>query len=565
MNGVIYARYSSDNQREESIEGQVRECMEFAERQGVTVIGKYIDRAMSAKTDDRPDFQRMIKDSAKHLFDVVIVWKLDRFARNRYDSARYKTALKRNGVRVISAKENISDRPEGILLESMLEGYAEYYSAELSEKVLRGMTENALKCKSNGSQMPYGYVTDSQQRFLIEPHEAAIVQELYTRYADGEASTDIMRDFTARGIRSKTGKVFSKSAIIYMLHNRRYLGEYRFMDIVVKGGIPQIISQELFDRVQARFSCSKKAPARNKAKVDYLLTTKLYCGKCGAFMAGESGTSRTGETHHYYKCSNVKRKRGCDKKSVRKEWIEDLVVDLTVQYALEDIAIENMATAIIALQQQENTVLPMLKKRMAETDKAISNLLDAIQQGLFNAAAKQRMDELENAKYALEIQIAQEEMQQPTLTKEQIVFWISQFRHGDTKDMKFRRSLIDSFVNAIYLYDDRIVLTYNTKEGGETILLEAVEQALSGGKSGSDLVSQGEPVKNPKQQLRVFSFLKKHTLRYTDLLIKLLFYLKHKKMMAKLHLCPPSLYILYFILPFHLQGGIFHLYLTGTR
>jgi len=492
MNAVIYARYSSDNQREESIEGQIRECMEFAERQGVTVIGKYIDRAMSAKTDDRPDFQRMIKDSAKHLFDVVIVWKLDRFARNRYDSARYKTTLKRNGVRVISAKENISDRPEGILLESMLEGYAEYYSAELSEKVIRGMTDNALKCKSNGSQMPFGYVTDSEQHFVIEPHEAALVQELYTRYAAGEASTDIMRDFTARGVRSKTGKVFTKSTIINMLHNRRYLGEYRFMDIVVDGGIPQIISQELFDRVQARFSRSKKAPARNKAKVDYLLTTKLYCGKCGTFMAGESGTSRSGDTHYYYKCSNVKRRRGCDKKSVRKEWIEDLVVDLTMQYALADEPIERMAESVVELQKKENTVLPMLKKRMAETAKAISNLLDAIQQGLFNAAAKQRMDELEAAKSALEIQIAQEEMQQPTLTKDQIVFWIGQFRHGDTKDMHFRRQLIDSFVNAIYLYEDKIVLTYNMQDSTETIPLEDIAKLLEGMESGSDLVQQGE-------------------------------------------------------------------------
>lgn len=167
MNGVIYARYSSDSQREESIEGQLRECMEFAERQGITVIGNYIDRALSAKTDVRPDFQRMIKDSVKRLFDVVIVWKLDRFSRNRYDSAYYKMLLKKNGVKVISAKENISDRPEGILLESMLEGYAEFYSAELSEKITRGMTENALKCKYNGGSMPLGYTRDEEQHYSI--------------------------------------------------------------------------------------------------------------------------------------------------------------------------------------------------------------------------------------------------------------------------------------------------------------------------------------------------------------------------------------------------------------
>ena len=178
MNGVIYARYSSDNQREESIEGQLRECMEFAEKKGITVIGSYIDRALSAKTDDRPDFQRMVKDSAKKLFDVVIVWKLDRFSRNRYDSAYYKMLLKKNGVRVISAKENITEGPEGILMESILEGYAEFYSAELSEKILRGLKKNALKCRYNGGALPLGYTTDKEQRYLIDATEAAIVREI---------------------------------------------------------------------------------------------------------------------------------------------------------------------------------------------------------------------------------------------------------------------------------------------------------------------------------------------------------------------------------------------------
>ena len=141
MTGMIYTRYSSDNQREESIEGQIRECTEFAKRNGITILGVYTDRALSAKTDNRPEFQRMIKDSAKRLFDVVIVWKLDRFARNRYDSAHYKAILRKNGVKVVSATEPISEDSTGILLESLLEGYAEFYSAELAEKVKRGHTE----------------------------------------------------------------------------------------------------------------------------------------------------------------------------------------------------------------------------------------------------------------------------------------------------------------------------------------------------------------------------------------------------------------------------------------
>jgi site-specific DNA recombinase len=182
MKAVIYARYSSDNQREESIEGQIRECTAFAEKNGITILRHYIDRAFSAKTDNRPEFQNMIKDSGKRLFDMIIVWKLDRFARNRYDSARYKAALKKNGVKVVSATEVISDGAEGIILESVLEGYAEYYSADLSEKVVRGMTENALKCKYNGGTLPIGYQIDSEQYFQLDPLTAPFVREAFQRY-----------------------------------------------------------------------------------------------------------------------------------------------------------------------------------------------------------------------------------------------------------------------------------------------------------------------------------------------------------------------------------------------
>ena len=183
MNAVIYARYSSDNQREESIEGQLRECKAFAEANDMVIVDTYIDRALSAKTDNRPDFQRMIKESANGLFDLVIVWKLDRFARNRYDSAHYKSVLQKNGVKVISAKENISEGPEGIILESMLEGMAEYYSAELAVKVKRGMMENALKGKVNGGKPPYGYYVYKERHLCVNETTAPIVQEIFRMYA----------------------------------------------------------------------------------------------------------------------------------------------------------------------------------------------------------------------------------------------------------------------------------------------------------------------------------------------------------------------------------------------
>ena len=200
MNAVIYARYSSDNQREESIEGQLRECGEYAERNGITVVGSYIDRALSAKTADRPEFQRMIKDSAKALFEIVLVWKLDRFSRDRYDSAHYKHILKKNGVKVVSAKEHISDGPEGIILESMLEGMAEYYSAELAQKINRDLTENALKGKNNGGGIPLGYQLTDDQHLRIDPLTAPIVREIYQRYAEGETVRSIITSLNERHI-----------------------------------------------------------------------------------------------------------------------------------------------------------------------------------------------------------------------------------------------------------------------------------------------------------------------------------------------------------------------------
>ena len=275
MKAVIYARYSSDSQREESIEGQLRECTAFAEKNGITVLRHYIDRAYSAKTDNRPEFQSMIKDSGKRLFDIVIVWKLDRFARNRYDSARYKATLKKNGVKVVSATESISEGAEGIILESVLEGYAEYYSADLSEKVVRGMTDNALKCKFNGGMMPIGYVIDAEQHFRIDPLTAPFVLEAFKRYDGGETISSIMNWLNEQGLTNTRGRKMTFNSVGHILHNRRYIGEFRYRDVIVPDGIPAIVPQDLFDRVQEKLAKNKKAPARHKAEDDYLLTTKL--------------------------------------------------------------------------------------------------------------------------------------------------------------------------------------------------------------------------------------------------------------------------------------------------
>ena len=261
----------------------------------------------SAKTDNRPEFQNMIKDGNKKLFDMIIVWKLDRFARNRYDSARYKAQLKRNGIKVVSATEVISDSAEGIILESMLEGFAEYYSVDLSEKVVRGLTDNALKCMFNGGTLPMGYVIDAEQHFQIDPVTAPYILDAFKQYDEGATMTQIRDWLNEQGMKNTRGNPLTYNSVQHLLKNRRYIGEYQYRDILISDGIPAIVPKDLFDRVQAKMEKNKKAPARHKAEDDYLLTTKLFCEYCGAYLCGESGTSRTGVVHHYYKCVSVKK------------------------------------------------------------------------------------------------------------------------------------------------------------------------------------------------------------------------------------------------------------------
>ena len=500
LRAVIYARYSSESQREESIEGQLRECYAFARKNDISVVGEYIDRAFSAKTDKRPDFQKMIKDSAKRNFDLVIVWKLDRFARNRYDSANYKAVLKRNGVKVMSATESISEGSEGILLESVLEGMAEYYSADLSEKVIRGHTENALKCKYNGGTLPVGYTTDKEQNYHIDPVTASFVLEAFQNYDEGMTMSEIAAILNQHEVKNTRGGRMSIDNVARLLKNRRYTGEYIYRDIVVPDGIPAIVPKELFDRVQEKIAKNKKAPARHKAEDDYILTTKLFCGECKSLMVGESGTSATKQVYHYYKCVSAKKHTGCHMKPIRKAWIEDLVIHHIKEALHDDKLIEDIVQMFLEFQQKENTVLPYLEHELAEAEKAINNMLNAIEQGIITPMTKKRLDALEEKHRDIETEIIKEKMKRPQLSAQQIRFWFERMREYDITVLEQRKRLIDTFVNAIFIYNDRIIFTFNYKSDSKTVLFSEL--------NSSDITSGVRPVRRFITNLRIFFILR---------------------------------------------------------
>lgn len=497
MTAVIYARYSSDNQREESIEGQIRECTAFAEKSGITILRHYIDRAYSAKTDKRPEFQNMIRDSGKKLFDIILVWKLDRFARNRYDSARYKAQLKKNGVKVVSATEAISEGSEGIILEAVLEGFAEYYSADLGEKVTRGMTENALKCKYNGGTLPVGYVIDKEGHYQIDPLTAPFVLEAYKQYADGATMKEIRDYLNDHCVKNTRGYEMNYNNVQSLLKNRKYIGEYSFRETIVPGGIPAIVPEDLFDRVQEKIEKNRRAPARHKAEDDYLLTTKLFCGYCGAYLCGESGTSRNNVVHHYYKCATVKKKLGhCQKKPEKKLFLENVVVLSTMEMLRDDKAIEAIISMVMDLQDRENVDLPLYEQQLRETEASINNLLNAIQQGILTSSTKQRLVELEATKEDLEIKIANEKLAKPKVSAEFVRMWLYKFRELDIQKKEHRKMLIDTFINSVIVYNDHVEITYNYKEGCKIIPFAAVQEAAATAMAkaaGSDMELYGGP------------------------------------------------------------------------
>lgn len=478
---VIYARYSSSGQREESIEGQLRDCYEFARKNGLNVIGEYTDRALTGKTDKRPDFQRMLRDSERGHFEVVILWKMDRFARNRYDSAMYKYRLKKNGVRIFYAKETIPEGPEGIILESVMEGYAEYYSENLSQNVKRGNYDSALELKTLGRTL-LGLKTGPDGRYEIEPTGAALVRRIFEEYAAGERAKDIYTRLNEEGHRTSRGGKFNKNSLRRILENEKYIGVYEYEDIRVENGIPAIIEKPLFEKVQTMIKKNHDSPGRGKAQ-NFLLTTKLFCGMCGAAMVGDGGTGRSGKAYAYYSCNTRKKTRGCNKESVRKQWIEDLVVGELVKLIHSDGFIEEVADKVMEYQKREKdrTALNALEARQKENEKAINNMMAAIEAGIITPSTKSRLMELEGERANIEKGIARELLSEPQIERDQILFFLERFRNGDLDDEEYRIMLVDTFLNSVYLYDDdKLVLVLNYSGERCKVTLSLVEKAIDG-------------------------------------------------------------------------------------
>ncbi len=495
-NAVIYARFSSHAQNEQSIEGQLAECYNFAQRNDLRITHEYIDRALTGTTDKRPEFLQMIDDSKRKGFQYVLVYQLDRFARNRYDSATYKAKLKKNGVRVLSAKENITDDASGILIEGVLESMAEYYSAELSQKVKRGIAMSAAKCKYFGGTVALGYKIDSEKNYVIDEEKAPIVRQMFEMLATGSTYADIARYLNERGIKTATGGKWGKNSFQWLFSNRKYIGYYTFQDTEIAGGVPQSIDNELFDEVQRVLARYAAAPSRGKAVEEYILSDKLICGLCGHKMTGVSGTSRNKTMHNYYKCGGTS-KSGCRKRAVRKQFIEDEVIAAIVGKGTEqnshgiltDEFIEMVAAETYLLIQAErnDSEIKRIENIIADNQAAINNLMQALMHGKIANTILAQIEKLENENAELNATIESEKAMQINYTYEDIRKWLEHFRTLDYTKLKNRKALIDTFIYKVVLYDDKIKVLFHLKGGQkEELLLNLIFPDYPDGSNGEN-------------------------------------------------------------------------------
>lgn len=465
MNVVIYARYSTHKQDDGmSIEGQLKECRKYANRNNHTIIHEYIDKAFSAKTDKRPQFQRMISDSSNRQFSAILVYQLDRFSRNRYDSAIYKKELENNGVRLYSVQENIAEGSSGILTESMIEAFAEYFSVQLSEKVSRGMYLNAENCKYNGGSYPLGFRIDENNHYQIDETTAPITKTIFQKYADGETIKNITDWLNSKGIKTGRGNVFTRTSLQRTLRNKKYIGTYIFGDVEIENGIPRIISDELFYEVQEKLKSNKhRNGGHYKADEEYLLTGKLFCGHCKEKMVGTSGTSKQGSVYRYYKCYTAQSKiEKCSKKNVPKDYIENRIVNDCYTLLIDDI-IQLIAERVVALSQDESIKLEIqrMEKLISSKEKNIETLIDNLENGIIVERISKRIKERENEISELKRQIALEKNKLLSLTIDEVVFFLENLRKGNINRIKYKKLFINTLIHKVYLYDDNYTVFFN--------------------------------------------------------------------------------------------------------
>jgi len=448
---VLYARYSSDKQREASIDDQLRVCREYCEREHLEILRCYTDYALSGKTDQRPEFRRMIANAPES--DCVVVYMFDRFSRDRYDSIVYKKQLADCGVRVVSATEPVDRTPEGQLQEGMLEVIAAYYVADLARKTRRGMEGNALLAKDNGYKL-FGYSTDpATRRYVVNEPEAAIVREIFARHIAGASIYELGKDLAARGWTTSTGSPVDYNWVLRVLKRRAYTGLYSWGGIEVEDGMPVIVDSETFEKAQ---NVPKRKPREGEEFALYRLSGKLFCGLCGEPMHGSGGTGKSGKRYYYYIC----KERGECKRRVRREFVEDAVAEAVLDITADEERMRRVARRVVEAREAavDDAELDVCEARIAALEKEQHNLTEAVMRGFVNDEVVARNEAIKSELSALHARRGDLLGEAFDFDEDVIVEFLA---HGfDRSDEGF---IFGTLVNSAYLYEDCIVAVVNLR------------------------------------------------------------------------------------------------------
>ena len=481
---VIYARYSSHNQRDVSIEQQVEACMKYAKDSGLNVVDTYADRAITGRSDRRPNFQRMMRDAEAGKFEFVISWKSNRIGRNMLQAMLNETRLADCGVRAVFVEEDFEDNAAGrFALRSMM-NVNQFYSENMAEDIQRGLDDNASKCLVNGNG-GFGFKRGEDGRYALDSPKDAIVREIFERVAKREPIVDIMNSLNERGIKTSRGGKWNRSSFQKMLINERYRGVYIYRDHYIEGGVPRIVSDDIFYKVQEVVNMNKqvKTKRRRTENGTYLLTGKLFCGHCKSHMTGISGTSGRGYLHFYYTCRKRRVEKACKKRNVQRDYIERIVAKAIKDYCLNDEILEVIADQTVEYnkKQLQNNELILLEQELASVNTGLQNLLRAIEAGIFSDTTRQRMLDLEKQKASLECKIEEFKFNVVPIDREDLIAGLAMFRDGDIEDKRFQAALFDTFLVAVYIYDNnlKLVFTFTGANNSIEVPLEEVEDAES--------------------------------------------------------------------------------------
>ena len=503
-NAVCYYRYSSDSQRDVSIDQQKQAAENFCKARGYRIIKEYADSAMSGTRFDRPQLHMMLNDIKRLRPGYLILWKGDRLSRDRIDAAIVKRDLREYGVKVEYVAESLpEDEAERVLMEGMMEAMAEHFIIQHSKNVTRGLNYNAEKAWYNGRKI-LGYIGQKNQCYEVDPETAPIVQQIFEDYVNGKPMKVIADELNAVGYRTVRGMEFTEKSLWHTLHNRSYIGEYKWGDIVVSDGFPPLISVEMFERAQEMMQKNKHG-GRGGAKklessstlegVEFWLTGHLYCGKCGAPLSGTAGTSHTGKVYSYYTCNNHRRHK-CDSGNIKKEYLERVVA------AIIEECINNASLRLVIAEQVykyyqreyagDDNYEKSLVASIKDVEAKLNNIMKAIEAGIFNETTQARMEELQKRKSMHEDELATERNRKKYALKQEHVVQYLECFVGSLSEPSLRDKVLDYLVEKIYTYEDKIVINFYYSDDKREVDLKDYNEHLDNINTIMSMISDGK-------------------------------------------------------------------------